>query len=125
MTTKEIADRLVELCRTGQSLKALDTLFSDKIVSVEAIGNATMPAVTEGLAAVRGKNEWWVANHEIHSAVVDGPYPNGERFAVVFDFEVTPKIGPFAGKRTPMKEVALYTVESGKIAREEFFYSMG
>jgi len=125
MTTKEIADRLVELCKTGQNIQAIDTLFSDKIVSVEARGDATMPAVVEGLAAVRGKNEWWVANHEIHDAKVDGPYPNGDRFAVVFDFEVTPKVGPQAGKRTKMKEVALYTVENGKIAREEFFYSMG
>jgi SnoaL-like domain len=124
MTTKEIADRLVELCKTGQNLKALDTLFSAKIVSVEAMGNEAMPAVTEGLAAVRGKNEWWLANHEVHSAAADGPYPNGDRFAVFFNYEVTPKTGPAAGKRIQMKEVALYTVENGKIAREEFFYSM-
>ena len=30
-----------------------------------------------------------------------------------------------AGKRTAMEEVALYTVENGRIVREEFFYSMG
>jgi SnoaL-like domain len=124
MTTQEIADRLVELCKTGQNLQALDTLFSDKIVSVEALADQAMPAVTEGLAAVRGKNEWWIANHEVHAASADGPYPNGDRFAVIFDYEVTPKAGPQAGKRTRMKEVALYTVENGKIAREEFFYSI-
>ena len=49
MTTKDIADRLVELCKAGKNLEALDTLFSDKIVSVEAMGNEAMPAVTEGL----------------------------------------------------------------------------
>jgi SnoaL-like domain len=125
MTTKEIADRLVELCRSGKNLEAIDTLSSEKIVSVEAMGNEAMPAVMEGLAAVRGKNEWWIANHEVHSATVEGPYPNGDRFAVIFEFEVTPKAGPQSGKRTKMKEVALYTAQDGKIVREEFFYSMG
>jgi hypothetical protein len=124
MTTQEIADRLVELCKTGKNLEAIDTLFSDKIVSVEALGDETMPAVMEGRAAVRGKNEWWLANHEVHAASADGPFPNGDRFAVIFDYEVTPKVGPQAGKRTRMKEVALYTIENGKIAREEFFYSI-
>jgi hypothetical protein len=78
----------------------------------------------DGRAAVRRKNEWWLANHEVPAASAAGPSPTGDRFAVIFDSEVTPKVGPQAGKRTRMKELAPYTNENGKIAREEFFYSI-
>ena len=124
MTTQEVANELVALCRAGRNIEAVEMLLSPDVVSVEAVGDETMPAVMEGRAAVRGKNEWWLANHEVHAASADGPFPNGDRFAVIFDYEVTPKVGPQAGKRTRMKEVALYTIENGKIAREEFFYSI-
>jgi ketosteroid isomerase-like protein len=124
MTTKEVADRLVALCRAGKNIEAVDTLLSADVVSVEAMGDATMPAVMSGNAAIRGKNEWWLRNHKVHRASVKGPYPNGDRFAVIFDFEVTPAVGPMAGRRMRMEEVALYTVADGKVAREEFFYDM-
>ena len=84
-----------------------------------------MPAVTKGVDAIRRKGEWWFANNEVHRASAKGPFPNGDRFAVIYEFEVTPRTGPMAGKRMAMEEVALYTVEGGRIAREEFFYSMG
>ncbi len=124
MTTKEIADQLVALNRAGKNIEAVETLLSVDVVSVEAVGNETMPAVMTGRDVIRGKNEWWVANHQIHSAKVKGPFPNGERFTVIYDFVVTPKVGPMAGKRMRMEEVALYTVTDGKISREEFFYDM-
>ena len=73
---------------------------------------------------VKGKNEWWVNNHEVHSSSVKGPFPNGDRFAVIFNYDVTAKAGPMAGQRMKMEEVALYTVKDGKITREEFFYTM-
>ncbi|MBC7975998.1 MAG: nuclear transport factor 2 family protein, partial [Myxococcales bacterium] len=50
------------------------------------------------------------------------PYPNGDRFAVRFNYDVTHKP---SSKRIQMDEVALYTVKDGKIVREEFFYAMG
>lgn len=73
---------------------------------------------------MRGKNEFWYANHEIHRADVKGPFPHGDRFARYFDFDVTAKAGPMAGNRMQMQEVGLYTVAGGKITREEFFYSV-
>jgi ketosteroid isomerase-like protein len=124
-TVKEIGEKLVALCREGRNKEALETLSSPNVVSVEAQGSPQMPAVMEGMAAVRGKGEWWESNHEIHRAEAKGPFPNGDRFAVIFNYEVTPKIGPMAGRRIEMEEVALYTVKDGKIVREEFFYSMG
>jgi ketosteroid isomerase-like protein len=124
MTTKEVADQLVALCRAGKNLEVVDNLMSADVVSVEATGSEDMPAVMTGQAAVRGKNAWWFQNNELHRAQVKGPFPNGDRFTVIYDFVVTPKAGPMAGKKMRMEEVALYTVSDGKITREEFFYDM-
>ena len=124
MTTKEIADQLVALCRAGKNVEAVNTLLSADVVSVEARGDETMPAVMSGRDVIRGKNEWWINNHKIHSAQIKGPFPNGDRFTVIFSFDVTPVAGPMMGKRMKMEEVALYTVTDGKISREEFFYDM-
>jgi ketosteroid isomerase-like protein len=124
MDAKEIGRRLVDLCQKGKNLEAL-SLYAPDAVSVEAMGSEAMPAVMTGVKAIRGKGEWWLANHDVHRASAKGPFPNGDRFTVVYDYEVTPKAGPMAGKRMAMEEVALYTVKDGKIVREEFFYSMG
>ena len=124
MTTKEIADQLVALCRAGRNIEAVETLLSADVVSVEARGDATMPAQMSGRDVIRGKNQWWIDNHKIHSAEVKGPFPNGDRFTVIYNFVVTPVAGPMAGKKLRMEEVALYTVQDGKITREEFFYDM-
>jgi ketosteroid isomerase-like protein len=124
MTTKEVADQLVALCRAGRNVEAVDTLLSADVVSVEARGDETMPAQMSGRDAIRGKNKWWIDNHKIHSAEVKGPFPNGDRFTVIYNFVVTPVAGPMAGKKFRMEEVALYTVSDGKITREEFFYDM-
>jgi hypothetical protein len=123
-STAEIGAKLVELCRQQKNLEAVETLYRHDAVSVEAVGSETMPAVMKGLEAIRGKNDWWVANNEVHSANVRGPFPNGDRFAVIFEFEFTPKAGPKAGQRIRMEEVGVYTLENGKIVREEFFYTM-
>jgi hypothetical protein len=125
MSAMKIGEKMVALCREGKNLEALETLFSADAESIEAQGNEQMPAEMKGLEALKKKNEWFFANHEIHGGNVKGPFPNGERFTVIFDYDVTPKAGPMAGKRMQMEEVGLYTVESGKIVREEFFYSGG
>jgi ketosteroid isomerase-like protein len=122
METKEIGQKLVELCKAGKNGEAIETLYDKDIVSVEAQPAPSMPAEMRGIDAIRGKNQWWIDNHEVHSAEVKGPYANGDRFAVAFRYEVTPKTGAMQGKRMTMDEVAVYNVRNGKIAREEFFY---
>lgn len=121
MSTMKIGEEMVALCRVGKNEEALDRLFSPDVESVEAAEMPGIGRVQKGLAAVKGKNAWWIANHEVHSAEALGPYPNGDRFIVHFRYEVTPKE---TGKRTKMDETALYTVANGKIVKEEFFYSM-
>jgi len=124
MDTKQVGEKLVALCREGKNLEAVDMLYSPDIVSVEAMGNPDMPAEQRGIDAIRGKNQWWLNTHEIHSASAEGPYPHQDRFAVKYHYDVTAKEGPMAGQRFAMDEVAVYTVQDGKIVREEFFYAM-
>lgn len=122
MDTREVGKQLVDLCREGKNLEAVNTLYSPEIVSVEAQTPPGMPEEMKGLDAIRGKNQWWLENHEVHSATAEGPYVLGDRFSVQYNFDVTPKTGEQSGKRMQMKEVALYTVKDGKVVREEFMY---
>jgi hypothetical protein len=50
---------------------------------------------------------------------VNGPFPTRTGSPSRFIFDVTDKP---SGKRTTMDEVGLFTIENGKITREEFFY---
>ena len=122
MNTMDIAKQLVELCRQGKIKEAINTLFADEIVSVEAGAPPGMEREARGIAALRAKSEWWLGNHEIHSAAVTGPWPHDDRFVVGFQYDITNKP---SGQRVKMDEVGLYQVRDGKIVREEFFYSMG
>lgn len=124
-STLEIGKRLVELCRKGKAMEAINTLYSPGIVSIEAHSLPQMPTRMEGIDAVRGKAQWWEKNHEVHGAKAEGPWPHGDRFIVRFTYDVTPKTGHMAGKRVTLDEAALYTVKDGKIVHEEFFYGMG
>ena len=123
--TMTVGKKLVDLCRENKFMEAVETLYSPDIVSIEPMGNETMPARMEGIGAIKGKTKWWEDNHEVHKTEAEGPYPHGDRFAVHFKMDITAKSGPMAGKRFTMNETALYTVKDGKIAHEEFFYSMG
>jgi ketosteroid isomerase-like protein len=122
MDTMTIAKKLVELCKQQKNREALDTLFAEDAVSVEAGAPPGMQRDSKGLAALRAKSDWWLGNHEIHSANVTGPWPHDDRFIVGFQYDVTNKP---SGQRLKMDEVGLYTIKDGKIVREEFFYSMG
>ena len=125
-STMEVGKKLVDLCNKGKAMEAITTLYSPKIVSIEArAGGPEMPQRMEGLPAVKGKAEWWEKNHTVHSGKAEGPWPHGDRFIVRFKYEVTPKVGPMSGKKITLDETALYTVKNDKITQEEFFYHMG
>ena|ERR1700751_1525544 len=121
MTTKEIAEGLVKLCSQGKFEEATKTFYSPEIVSVEAAAPPGQSRETKGLQAVLAKGEWWVTNHEIHSAKVEGPLVAGSHFAVTFKLDVTFKP---QGRRFQMEEVAVYKVVDGQIVYEQFFYDM-
>jgi hypothetical protein len=119
MTTQEIAQRYVTLCQQGKFDACLEELYSKNAVSVEAAMPPGMDKTAKGLDAIRAKGKDWQQSHVVHSAEVTGPFPNENRFAVRFIFDVTDKP---SGKRSTMDEVGLFTIENGKITKEEFFY---
>lgn len=120
METLDVGKKLVAFVQEGKGIQAVNELYADNIISVEAAeGTPEMPSTLEGIDAVRKKSDWWYANNEVHSAKATGPYPQGNRFAVYYDLDVTCKQ---SNQRIQMQEVGLYTVENGKITREEYFY---
>ena len=120
MSTMTIAKKYVELCKDHQNHAVLETLFSPDIVSVEASAAPGASREVRGVKAVAEKGKQWMADHQVHSARVEGPWPHDDRFIVRFSYDVTNKA---SGRRFQMEEAALLTVENDRIVREEFFYS--
>ena len=114
MTIETLAKDFCALCAAGKGEEAGEKYWSDNVVSLEPMEGDM--ARLEGRAAVKGKGDWWYANHEVHEMKVDGPYINGDQFAVNFWIDVTPK----DGQRMQMGEVGLYTVKDGKVVEEKF-----
>jgi len=119
-----VGRKLVEACRSGDWIGPYKTLYSDDIVNVEGADMPNMPATIQGKKAVLDKAEWWMANHTVHSAQVTGPFIGlrPDQFAVMFDLDITAKE---SGQRSRLAELGLYTVNDGKVVREEFLYLMG
>ncbi len=117
MNTAELARDFTEILKRGGDHDAARRYNADDIVSYEAQEGPM--SVCRGKDAVRQKGAWWRENHEVHGASIEGPFVNGDQFALRFAYDVTPKS---TGKRVTMEEVALYMVKNGKITEERFFY---
>lgn len=118
MNTQEIAQKLVQHCQNQTELQGLDELYAENCVSVEPMAPEGMDTVSNGVDAIKAKHDWWGNAFEVHSGNIEGPFVNGDKFSVIFEMDATEKA---SGQRWQMKEVALYEVENGKIARESFF----
>lgn len=116
--TESVARELVQFCKAGRNLDAISKLYSTDIVSIEPSDFEGMPAKMTGIDAIRKKNEWWFDNFDTNSHEVDGPFVNGDQFAVKYFFDTTNKK---TGERSQMSEIAVYTVKEGKIVQERFF----
>jgi hypothetical protein len=118
MTTEEVADRLVEICRAGNIDQALAELFSPKAVSVEA-NDMMGPKIVTGLEALKEKSKLFQSMlEEFHGAKISDPIVAGNHFALTWTLDATMK----GQKRSTMEEVCVYKVEDGKITLEHFFY---
>jgi len=117
MSTEEVAKKVVELVRKQAWYEALDTLYDNDIVSVEA----TAPE-SRGKEAVRGKIDWWVNAMQVHSFKASEPFVAHDRFVVRYDADVTDKESK---KRQEIAEVGVYIVKNSKIVREEFLPRLG
>jgi hypothetical protein len=115
----ELGKKLVELCRSGKNLEAIDSLYSKDIISVEATPMPSQPAEMRGLDAIRKKNQMWMDEFDWNSGSVSEPMVHGDRFSIFYTMDVTNKK---TGKQMHMEEIGLYTVKDNKIIKEEFFY---
>lgn len=118
MDTTEIAQKLAQHCQNGTEAQGLQDLYADNAVSIEPMAPEGQNPVSEGVAAIQAKHDWWAQNFEVHSVSQEGPFVNGKQFSMIFDLDCTDKN---SGQRWQGKEVALYEVENGKIMRESFF----
>eukprot|EP01012_Entosiphon_sulcatum_P056475 TRINITY_DN80148_c0_g1_i1.p1 TRINITY_DN80148_c0_g1~~TRINITY_DN80148_c0_g1_i1.p1 ORF type:complete len:121 (+),score=17.31 TRINITY_DN80148_c0_g1_i1:145-507(+) len=120
MTTQEVADKLVQLCREGKNDQAIEELYSDNVVSREPKGSNM--ELTEGKTAVKNKTlQWEESVQEIHSASLSDPIVAEHHFSLVMDIDATYK----EHGRMKMSEICVYEVKDGKIVADEFFYRMG
>ena len=120
MSTQEVAEKLIQHCREGKNIDAIQDFYSDNIVSREAKG--TPHELVEGKDAVLAKNQqWYESVEEVHSVQISDPVVTGNFFAVALDMDVTYK----KSGRMVMNEIAVYEVKDGQIVGEQFFYSMG
>jgi hypothetical protein len=118
MTTTEVANKLVELCRQGKIDEVLETLYSDDAQSIEA--NESMgPKVVNGLDAIKAKAVAFQSGvEEFHSATISDPIVAGNSFSITWAMDAT-----FKGQgRMTIEEVCTYQVKDGKITLEQFFY---
>jgi hypothetical protein len=96
---------------------AAEAFWAEDVVSIENMDGPTREV--RGRDAVHAKSVWWYGAHEIHSFGVEGPFFNGEQFALRFSIDCTRKEDSLHVK---MNEIGLYTVVNGLIAEERFFY---
>lgn len=118
MTVKQIANRLVELCRKGEYETAYNELYSPEIVSAEPAG-APMQIV-KGFEGIKMKGAAWNENIEqMFGSSVGEPIISEDHFAITMSMDYKPKNAP----RLNHSEICVYQVQDGKIVREEFFYA--
>lgn len=118
MTTQQIADRLVQLCRKGDFEKAQKELFAEEAVSIEPQASPGFEKETKGLHAILEKGKQFGASvEEVHSSRISDPIVAANAIALSLNMDVTMK----GSGRTTMSEICVYEVKDGKIISEHFF----
>jgi limonene-1,2-epoxide hydrolase len=117
MTTTEIGERLVALCRQGKYEEAQRELYAAEAVSIEPVASPDFSKETKGLPAIIEKGHKFAAMIEqVHSSTVSDPVVAGDSFACTMRMDITMK-----GKgRMNMSELCIYDVKDGKIVSEQF-----
>ncbi|RZS90678.1 SnoaL-like domain-containing protein [Aquimarina brevivitae] len=119
MDTQQTANRLVELCRLGENMQAIQELYADHIVSKEIPG--TPNEVITGKDEVIKKSEnWFKEVEEFHSSHISDPVVANNYFSCKMKMDCTFK----KEGRMQIEELAVYKVDNGKIVEEQFFYNM-
>jgi len=121
MTVQEVADRLVQLCREGRNVEAINELYEDNIVSREPEGSP-IPGKTVGKEAVlKATNQWFDSVAQLHSVNISNPLVSDNFFACTMKIDATYK----EHGRNTMNELCVFEVRDGRIINDQFFYNTG
>ena len=119
MTTQEVANRLVELCRVGKYQQVHEELYSSDIVSVEPEGAPNR--IAKGIEAIQAKGIKFESMLEkVNSSTVSDPVVAENFFSCNMLMNIKMKGAPGA---VDMDEICVFNVKDGKIVKEEFFYT--
>lgn len=117
MTTKEIAQRLVALCREGKVETAQRELYADDAINVEPYGTPTFPQETKGLRAIIEKgHKFGALIEQVHAIAISDPLVAASSFACAMQLDVTVR----GHGRMILDELCVYVVKDGKIVSEQF-----
>jgi hypothetical protein len=117
MTTNEIAERLVALCRQGNFETAQQELYATDAINIEPYGTAVFAKETKGLNAIIEKGRKFAAMIEqVHSISVSDPLVAGSSFACAMQLDLTIK----GHGRMTLNELCIYEVKDGKVVSEQF-----
>jgi hypothetical protein len=117
MATKEIAERLVALCREGKVETAQRELYAAEAINIEPYGTPTFPKETKGLNAIIEKGRRFGAMIEqVHSISISDPLVAGNSFACAMQLDVTLE----GHGRMSLDELCIYEVKDEKIVSERF-----
>lgn len=117
MTTQQIADRLVALCREAKWEAAQRELYADNAVSIEPYATPAFEKETRGLQAIIEKGHKFTAMVEtMHALTVSDPLVSTSSFACTMRMDITMK----GQGRMNMGELCVYEVKDGKIVSEQF-----
>lgn len=89
--------------------------WSPHCLSVEPDGTTA-----RGIDEMEKKSARWMEEWEIFGTRVEGPFVGLQSFSIICEADMGRKDGSVP--RGWMKEVCHYTVENGKIVREEFLF---
>ena len=118
MTTQEIANRLVHLCREGNVEEAKEELFSAGIISIEP-REGLLPKETRGMDAIRKKAELFVAHVDnFFGSSISDPIVAGNFFSILWITDLQMK----GEARKVNHEICVYETRDGKVISEQFFY---
>lgn len=116
----KVGSAFVQAMQDRRGIAHVDEIYSKNAESVEAVVPPGRDVrIAKGRGAIKAKRQYWAERHEIHVLDAEGPYihpPN--RFGIRYRAEVTQRN---TGERKLLREFALYSVQDGKIVREEFF----
>jgi hypothetical protein len=118
MTTKEVADQLVKMCRDQKVEEAKQELFTNDTISIEP-EEGILPKETKGLIAIQKKAELFIPMVEhFYGSTITDPFVAGDYFSIGWHTDIQMK----GQERKTSSEICLYKVKDGKIISEQFFY---